>query len=77
MDVLGGAVSGQVLIFCLYFLVVFAIGWISLRRTQTEEDYWIAGGNLGWALGGSTIAATHTSPGARNSAYDMPDISLT
>ena len=55
--------SGQLLIFCLYFLVVFAIGWISYRRTRSEEDYWIAGGNLGWALGGSTIAATHTSAG--------------
>ena len=55
--------SGQLVIFALYFLVVFAIGWISLRRTRGEEDYWIAGGNLGWALGGSTIAATQTSAG--------------
>ncbi len=54
---------GQLVIFGLYFLVVFALGWLSMRRTRSEEDYWIAGGNLGWALGGSTIAATHTSAG--------------
>ena len=55
--------SGQLVIFGLYFVVVFAIGWMSLRRTRGEKDYWIAGGDLGWALGGSTIAATHTSAG--------------
>jgi len=63
LDVLDRVMSGQIFIFCLYFLVVFAIGWISLKRTSTQEDYWIAGGDLGWALGGSTIAATHTSAG--------------
>ncbi len=55
--------SGQVTVFVIYFLVVFALGWVSLRRTRSEEDYWIAGGNLGWVLGGATIAATHTSAG--------------
>jgi SSS family transporter len=48
----------------LYFGVVFGIGWLSLKRTKSEEDYWIAGGNLGWLLGGTTIAATHTSAGS-------------
>jgi SSS family transporter len=56
--------SGQVAVFLLYFLVVFGIGWLSLRRTKSEEDYWIAGGKLGWLLGGATIAATHTSAGS-------------
>jgi len=46
-----------------YFLVVFGIGWYSLRQTRDESDYWIAGGRLGWALGGATLAATHTSAG--------------
>ncbi len=55
--------SGQVTVFVIYFLVVFALGWVSLRRTRSEEDYWLAGGNLGWVLGGATIAATHTSAG--------------
>lgn len=55
--------SGQITVFVIYFLVVFALGWVSLRRTRSEEDYWIAGGNLGWVLGGATIAATHTSAG--------------
>jgi len=57
-------VSGQVTVFVIYFLVVFALGWLSMRRTRGEKDYWIAGGNLGWVLGGATIAATHTSAGS-------------
>ena len=56
--------SGQVTVFVIYFLVVFALGWLSMRRTRGEKDYWIAGGNLGWVLGGATIAATHTSAGS-------------
>lgn len=55
--------SGQTVVFILYFFVVFAIGWISLRRTRSEADYWIAGGSLGWLTGGATLAATHTSAG--------------
>ncbi len=50
-------------VFGAYFLVVFGIGWYSLRRTTDETDYWIAGGKLGWILGGATLAATHTSAG--------------
>lgn len=53
----------QLLIFIAYFAVVFGIGWFSLRATSDEEDYWIAGGELGWAVGGATLAATHTSAG--------------
>lgn len=55
--------SVQVAVFLAYFLVVFAIGWYSLRLTRSEEDYWIAGGGLGWFTGGATLAATHTSAG--------------
>ena len=52
-----------VLVFILYFGVVFAIGWLSLRRTRDESDYWIAGGRLGWLVGGATLAATQASAG--------------
>ncbi|MDA0328431.1 MAG: sodium/solute symporter [Gemmatimonadetes bacterium] len=55
--------TAQTWIFVGYFAVVFAIGWYSLRATKSEEDYWIAGGNLGWFAGGATMAATHTSAG--------------
>lgn len=55
--------STQGWVFVGYFLVVFAIGWYSLRATRTETDYWIAGGELGWFPGGATLAATHTSAG--------------
>ncbi len=50
-------------VFLAYFVAVFAIGWISMRRTRDEADYWIAGGKLGWFTGGATLAATHTSAG--------------
>lgn len=50
-------------IFIGYFVAVFAIGWFALRATSSEEDYWIAGGKLGWFAGGATMAATHTSAG--------------
>jgi SSS family transporter len=55
--------TAQMWIFVGYFGVVFLIGWYSMRRTRSEEDYWIAGGNLGWFVGGATLAATHTSAG--------------
>ena len=50
-------------VFGLYFLIVFLIGWLSLKKTESEVDYWIAGGKLGWGLGGASLAATHTSAG--------------
>jgi SSS family transporter len=53
----------QIAIFLGYFLVVFAIGFYCLRITRDESDYWIAGGKLGWILGGATLAATHASAG--------------
>ena len=55
--------SLQFWVFGAYFLIIFGIGWYSLRQTKNEADYWIAGGELGWALGGATLAATHTSAG--------------
>ena len=53
----------QFLVFGLYFLIVLLIGVYGLSRTKNETDYWIAGGSLGWPLGGATMAATHTSAG--------------
>ena len=53
----------QLIIFVGYFLLIFGIGWLSLRWTKSEEDYWIAGSKLGWGIGGATMAATHTSAG--------------
>jgi len=50
-------------VFGVYFALVFFIGWLSLQRTDDASDYWIAGGRLGWLLGGATMAATHTSAG--------------
>lgn len=55
--------SVSLVVFGLYFALVFLIGWLSLRKTDNADDYWIAGGELGWVLGGATMAATHTSAG--------------
>ena len=51
------------IVFLAYFALLFYIGRLSLQRTKTEEDYWIAGGKLGWLVGGATLAATHASAG--------------
>ncbi|HET9986698.1 MAG TPA: sodium:solute symporter family protein [Longimicrobiales bacterium] len=50
-------------VFVLYLVAVMGVGWLSLRLTGSEADYWIAGGRLGWLLGGATLAATHVSAG--------------
>ena len=55
--------SERAWIFVGYSLIVFVIGWVALKRTRSDSDYWIAGGNLGWFTGGATMAATHTSAG--------------
>ncbi len=51
------------IVFGAYLAAIFLIGWVALRRTRSEGDYWIAGGRLGWVLGGATLAATHASAG--------------
>ncbi|MGE5483724.1 MAG: sodium/proline symporter [Ignavibacteriales bacterium] len=55
--------SIQMAIFLLYFAIVLGIGYLGMVYTHSESDYLIAGGNLGWALGGATIAATQMSSG--------------
>lgn len=53
----------QYTVFALYIGVLAAIGVVSARLSRNEADYWIAGGRLGWLLGGATLAATHASAG--------------
>lgn len=55
--------SLQIIIFLAYFFLVIGIGFYSYKQTKGESDYWIAGGKLGWAIGGATIAATQMSAG--------------
>jgi SSS family transporter len=42
---------------------MLGIGFFAFRNTNDEKDYWIAGGNLGWAIGGASIASTQMSAG--------------
>ncbi|HVS64565.1 MAG TPA: sodium:solute symporter family protein [Thermoanaerobaculia bacterium] len=53
----------QLTVFLSYLVLVFALGAFAMRLTRDEDDYWIAGGRLGWLLGGATLAATHASAG--------------
>jgi SSS family transporter len=53
----------QIIVFILYFLIMLGIGYFSFSNTNNEKDYWIAGGNLGWAIGGASIASTQMSAG--------------
>ena len=53
----------QLVVFGVYFAVITGIGIQGLRLTRSETDYWIAGGKLGWLVGGATLAATHVSAG--------------
>ena len=53
----------QMAIFVMYFLVLLGSGYIASKLTKGTEDFYIAGGNIGWALGGATIAATQMSSG--------------
>lgn len=53
----------QVAILAIYFVVVMAIGYVAMRQTKTEADYFVAGGRLGWGLGGASIAANQMSSG--------------
>ena len=39
------------------------IGYIASRQIKDAKDFWIAGGKLGWIVGGATIAATQMSAG--------------
>src|SRR5690625_2444861 len=36
---------------------------LGLKLTKNDDDFYIAGGKLGWAVGGGTIAATQMSSG--------------
>ncbi|HUG42454.1 MAG TPA: sodium/solute symporter [Longimicrobiales bacterium] len=53
----------RIAIFAFYFGIILLLGFYGLKKTRDEDDYWIAGGRLGWVVGGATLAATHTSGG--------------
>lgn len=55
--------STQVGILMAYFVVVLVIGYLGMRQTRTAADYFVAGGRLGWALGGASIASNQMSSG--------------
>ncbi|MBB5787033.1 sodium:solute symporter family transporter [Jiangella mangrovi] len=46
-----------------YLVLTLALGYFGLRMTRNDEDFYIAGGGLGWAVGGASIAATQMSSG--------------
>ncbi|MEJ7771329.1 MAG: sodium/solute symporter [Geodermatophilaceae bacterium] len=46
-----------------FLLLSLGLGYVGLRMTKNDQDFYIAGGNLGWAVGGASIAATQMSSG--------------
>lgn len=46
-----------------YFAVVLAIGYYGYKTTNTEEDFLVAGRNVGPLVGGATLSATQMSAG--------------
>ena len=42
----------------VYFTIIAAVAWLSSRKQNTSEDYFLAGRNIGWfAIGGSLFAS--------------------
>jgi len=42
----------------IYFAVIALVAWLSSRKQNTSEDYFLAGRNIGWfAIGGSLFAS--------------------
>ena len=48
----------DVLVLVLYALGMLVLGWVGMRRSKNQEDYLVAGRNLGPAMYMSTMAAT-------------------
>jgi solute:Na+ symporter, SSS family len=48
----------DVLVFVLYALGMLLLGWFGLRRSKTQEDFLVAGRNLGPGMYMGTMAAT-------------------
>ena len=41
-----------------YFAIIAVVAWLSSRKQNTSEDYFLAGRNIGWfAIGGSLFAS--------------------
>jgi Na+/proline symporter len=47
----------------VYFAVVLGIGYYGYKTTKTEEDFLVAGRNVGPLVGGATLSATQMSAG--------------
>ena len=53
----------QMAIFVMYFLVLLGSGYIASKLTKGTEDFYIAGGNIGWSPGRCDHMATQMSRG--------------
>src|SRR5690625_2318886 len=53
----------ETLVIGAYLLLTLGLGYLGLKLTKNDDDFYIAGGKLGWAVGGGTIAATQMSSG--------------
>ena len=63
MAILGGVSMLFLAIVVGYFIIIFGIGYYSYRRTKTEEDFLVAGREIGPLVGAATLSATQLSAG--------------
>ena len=46
------------IVIATYFAIIAVVAWLSSRKQNTSEDYFLAGRNIGWfAIGGSLFAS--------------------
>jgi SSS family transporter len=55
--------SSFLIVLVAYLVGLTLIGVFARRLIKSSSDYWVAGGKLGWFVGGATIAATQMSSG--------------
>lgn len=55
--------SSFLIVLIVYLAGILMIGIFARRSIKSPQDYWVAGGKLGWFTGGATIAATQMSSG--------------
>lgn len=63
MALLGGVGPLFIATMAVYFLVIIGIGYYGFATTEDEEDFLVAGRNIGPLVGGATLSATQMSAG--------------
>jgi len=63
MAILGGVSTLFLAVLVIYFAVILGIGYYGFSKTDTEEDFLVAGREIGPLVGAATLSATQLSAG--------------